>query len=173
MQHSTTISNVLRMSDTLISINNSSSTIDMPKNSRSSQGFRVLVIISRPLDLQDLPNVADQWALLDGLRRVNAPAYLKILRPPTVEGFRAEILGGYDIVHFDGHGGYGVRCINCGWLNSKEVEECSRCDHILRIMRRKAIFSSRRKTESSTLCLRRSWLRSSLATRSPPQSFSS
>ena len=60
----------------------------MPHDTSVPQGFRVLVIVSRPLDLQDLPNIADQWSLLGGLRRVNAPAFLKILRPPTVEGLR-------------------------------------------------------------------------------------
>ena len=100
----------------------------MPQDSPTPQGFLVLVIVSRPLDLQDLPNIADQWSLLGGLRRVNAPAYLKILRPPTVEGLRAEILSGYDIVHFDGHGSFGVRCPNCGGLNLPEQKECSRCD---------------------------------------------
>lgn len=84
----------------------------MPHDTSAPQGFRVLVIVARPLDLQDLPNIADQWSLLGGLRRVNAPAFLKILRPPTVEGLRTEILSGYDIVHFDGHGSFGVRCPN-------------------------------------------------------------
>ena len=41
----------------------------MLQESPSSQGFRVLVIVSRPLDLPDLPNLADQWALQGGLRR--------------------------------------------------------------------------------------------------------
>jgi len=100
----------------------------MPHDTSAPQSFRVLVIVARPLDLQDLPNIADQWSLLSGLRRVNAPAYLKILRPPAVEGLRAEILSGYDIVHFDGHGSFGVRCPNCGGLNQAEQKECGRCD---------------------------------------------
>ena len=103
----------------------------MPHDTSAPQSFRVLVIVARPLDLQDLPNIADQWSLLSGLRRVNAPAYLKILRPPAVEGLRAEILSGYDIVHFDGHGSFGVRCPNCGGLNQAEQKECGRCDCLL------------------------------------------
>ncbi|MGB5100973.1 MAG: hypothetical protein WBN94_10310 [Methanothrix sp.] len=67
--------------------------------------------------LSDLPNLADQWALQNGLRRVQAPAFLKMLRPPTVESLRSEILNGYDIVHFDGHGALGRRCTNCGVLH--------------------------------------------------------
>jgi predicted ATPase len=92
------------------------------------KALRILVIVSRPLDLPDLPSLADQWALQSGLRRVQAPAYLRMLRPPTVEGLRAEILIGYDIVHFDGHGDFVLRCPNCGALNSPEQKECSRCD---------------------------------------------
>jgi len=95
------------------------------------KSLRILVIVSRPLDLPDLPNLADQWALQSGLRRVQAPAYLKMLRPPTVEGLRTEILNGYDIVHFDGHGAFGRRCPNCGALNGPEQKQCSRCDALL------------------------------------------
>jgi hypothetical protein len=32
----------------------------MPQDASSPQGFRILVIVSRPLDLPDLPNLADQ-----------------------------------------------------------------------------------------------------------------
>ena len=78
-----------------------------------------------------MPNLADQWALQSGLRRVQAPAYLKMLRPPTVEGLRAEILNGYDIVHFDGHGDFGRRCPNCGALNGPQQKQCSRCEALL------------------------------------------
>lgn len=95
------------------------------------QEIRILVIVSRPLDLPDLPNLADQWALQSGLRRVQAPAHLKMLRPPTVEGLRIEILNGYDIVHFDGHGAFGRRCPNCGGLNEPEQKQCGRCDALL------------------------------------------
>lgn len=42
----------------------------MPQDASFPQGFRVLVIVYRPLDLDDLPNLADQWALQNGLRRV-------------------------------------------------------------------------------------------------------
>jgi tetratricopeptide (TPR) repeat protein len=103
----------------------------MPQESPSPQGFRILVIVSRPLDLPDLPNLADQWALQDGLRRVQAPAFLKMLRPPTVEGLRSEILSGYDIIHFDGHGALGRRCPNCGALHSPQEKKCDRCTALL------------------------------------------
>ncbi len=104
-----------------------------------------MVIVSRPLDLQDLPNLADQWALLGGLRRVNAPAFLKILRPPTVEGIRSEILSGYDIVHFDGHGSFGLRCPNCGSLNQPAQKKCSRCECLLEGQEAKGYFAFERE----------------------------
>jgi hypothetical protein len=117
----------------------------MPHDTSSPQGFRVLVIVSRPLDLQDLPNNADQWSLLGGLRRINAPADLKILRPPTLEGLRTEILSGYDIVHFDGHGSFGVRCHNCGGLNSPGQKKCGRCDCLLDGEKAKGYFAFERE----------------------------
>ena len=113
----------------------------MPQESPLSQGFRVLVIVSRPLDLDNLPNLADQWALQGGLRRVQAPAYLKMLRPPTVEGLRSEILNGYDIVHFDGHGALGRRCPNCGALHSPQEKKCDRCTALLEEEEAKGYFA--------------------------------
>jgi hypothetical protein len=103
----------------------------MPKESSFPQGFRVLVIVSRPLDLPDLPNLADQWALQSGLRRVQAPAFLKMLRPPAVEALRSQILSGYDIVRFDGHGALGQRCPNCGALHSPQEKKCEHCQALL------------------------------------------
>ncbi|HUS75109.1 MAG TPA: CHAT domain-containing protein [Methanothrix sp.] len=117
----------------------------MSHDASSSQGFRILVIVSRPLDLPDLPNLADQWALQGGLRRVQAPAYLKMLRPPTVEGFRSEILNGYDIVHFDGHGDFGLRCPNCGGLNLARKKKCERCECLLDGQEAKGYFAFERE----------------------------
>ena len=83
--------------------------------------------------------------MLDGLRRVNAPAFLKILRPPTVEGFRSEILSGYDIVHFDGHGAFGIRCPNCGGINSLQQKKCDRCEALLDGQEAKGYFAFERE----------------------------
>ncbi|MDF0593777.1 tetratricopeptide repeat protein [Methanotrichaceae archaeon M04Ac] len=93
--------------------------------------FRVLVIISRPLDESELPNIADQWALYSGLSAVKTPARLDFLRPPTIEQLRTEILGGYDVVHFDGHGSFGRRCPSCSGLNPPEGKKCGRCNAVL------------------------------------------
>lgn len=103
----------------------------MTEEPPAPKSLRILVIVSRPLDLPDLPNLADQWALQSGLYRVKAPAYLKMLRPPTVDSLRTEILNGYDIVHFDGHGDFGGRCPNCGALNEPQQMQCGRCEALL------------------------------------------
>ncbi len=124
----------------------------MPQDAPSPQGFRVLVIVSRPLDLLDLPNLADQWALQGGLRRVQALAYLKMLRPPTVESLRSEILNGYDIVHFDGHGDFGLRCPNCGGLQFATAERVRAAATLfLRTRWRRATSPSSERTANWTL----------------------
>ncbi|WP_394356926.1 tetratricopeptide repeat protein [Candidatus Methanocrinis natronophilus] len=58
---------------------------------------------------------------------MKTPAKLDFLRPPTIEHLRTEILGGYDVVHFDGHGSFGRRCPNCSGLNPPESNICGRC----------------------------------------------
>lgn len=92
---------------------------------------RILVIISRPIDIQDMPNISDQWVLQDALKKIKIPAFLKILHPPTVESLRSEILSGYDIIHFDGYSGFGIRCPNCGGLSSVQEKVCGRCQYLL------------------------------------------
>jgi hypothetical protein len=54
--------------------------------SQANPAFRVLVVVSRPLDQKELPTIADQWALINGLAAVKAPVEIKVLRPPTIEG---------------------------------------------------------------------------------------
>jgi predicted ATPase len=101
----------------------------MPDKSQSQEAaFRVLVVVSRPLDQKELPTIADQWALVNGLATVKTPAYLHILRPPTIERLRNEILNGYEILHFDGHGSFAVRCPNCMELNPTDSRKCGNCD---------------------------------------------
>ena len=101
----------------------------MPDQSPSpSPAFRVLVVVSRPLDLDELPTIADQWALLKGLATVKVPVCIQVVSPPTIQQFGLEYVGGYDVVHFDGHGALGVRCPNCTALNPPECHKCERCD---------------------------------------------
>ena len=47
--------------------------------------FRLLVIVSRPLDVNELPAIADQWRLVQSLQTVNAPVAVKVLRPPKFQ----------------------------------------------------------------------------------------
>jgi predicted ATPase len=117
----------------------------MTEESPVPNGMQILVIVSRPLDLDDLPHLADQWALQSSLRRVQAPAYLKMLRPPTIDALQAEILNGYDIVHFDGHGDFGRRCPNCGGLNGPEQNKCERCECLLENQKASGYFSFERE----------------------------
>ena len=65
------------------------------------------------------------------MKRIKIPALLKILHPPTVESFRSEILSGYDIIHFDGYSGFGIRCPNCSGLSSVQEKVCGRCQYLL------------------------------------------
>ncbi|HEX9334029.1 MAG TPA: hypothetical protein VF896_19205, partial [Anaerolineales bacterium] len=66
--------------------------------------LRVLTIVARPLNANELPEIADAWSLADGLLAVEAPVEIRFLRPPTVEQLQADIDAGWDILHFDGHG---------------------------------------------------------------------
>jgi len=66
--------------------------------------LRVLTVAARPLNASELPEIADAWALTDGLMSVDAPVEAHFIRPPTVKQLEAEIDGGCDILHFDGHG---------------------------------------------------------------------
>jgi len=44
--------------------------------------FRILTIVARPLDVGELPAIADAWAITQGLEAVDAPAEMVILRLP-------------------------------------------------------------------------------------------
>jgi tetratricopeptide (TPR) repeat protein len=66
--------------------------------------LRVLTIVARPLDVNELPEIADAWSLADGLLAVDAPLELRFVRPPTPERLQVEIDAGWDVLHFDGHG---------------------------------------------------------------------
>jgi tetratricopeptide (TPR) repeat protein len=65
--------------------------------------FRVLVIVSRPLDVEELPELADSWAITYGLTQVEAPVYIKFLKPATLEELAVALAQHWDIIHFDGH----------------------------------------------------------------------
>lgn len=66
--------------------------------------FRVLTIAARPLNVPELPDIADVAALVNGLQQVDAPVFIRFLQPPTVEQLRAALADNWDVIHFDGHG---------------------------------------------------------------------
>ncbi len=100
----------------------------LPQPVEPAPVFRLLVIVSRPLDVNELPAIADQWRLVQGLQAVNAPVAVKVLRPPTIEALRTTVQAGYDVIHFDGHGDYGHICPQCGrYVSSDENKPPTHC----------------------------------------------
>jgi tetratricopeptide (TPR) repeat protein len=100
----------------------------MPSTDATSEAaFKILAIVSRPLDLKDLPDLADQWSIYNGLRSVQASVRLEFLQPPTIEQLRQKIFCHFDVIHFDGHGAYGLGCSCCGWVNDSGSKKCLRC----------------------------------------------
>ncbi len=75
-----------------------------PGREAEPPAFRILTCIARPLDSQELPDIAEARALADGLARVQAPVYLGFARPPTPHTLRIRLQEGWDVFHFDGHG---------------------------------------------------------------------
>jgi len=119
--------------------------------------FRILVIVSRPLDQSELPEIDDQWALYSDLSAVKTRAQLDFLRPPTIEQLRAEILGGYDVVHFDGHCAFGLRCPSCSSLNPPESRNVADAPHPWKMRRQGATSPSSVTTGPKTLSRPRIW----------------
>jgi CHAT domain-containing protein len=64
-----------------------------------------------------------------------------MLRAPTVDGLRSEILNGHEIVHFDGHGALGRRCPNCGALHLPQEKRCDHCPALLEDEEAKVYFA--------------------------------
>lgn len=65
--------------------------------------FRILVIVSRPLDVQELPELTDSWSIANGLTQVEAPVYIRLLKPATLEELAVALAQHWDVIHFDGH----------------------------------------------------------------------
>ena len=77
--------------------------VDQSAARAGAPAFRILVIVSRPLDVDDLPELADSWAISYGLTEVGAPVHVLMLTPPTLEEFGNALARPWDIIHFDGH----------------------------------------------------------------------
>jgi tetratricopeptide (TPR) repeat protein len=77
-----------------------------------SESLRILLAICRPAGSADVPFRSVASRLIEGLRHANLPCECRVLRPPTFERLRQELVRArvagrpYDIVHFDGHGVY-------------------------------------------------------------------
>mgnify|MGYP000088294718 CR=1 FL=1 len=76
------------------------------KKGTAGYSFRVLTIVARPLDVEDLPLTGEAWMLMKGLQTVEVPVEIRFVTPRTKNRVR-ELLQdpqGWEVVHFDGHG---------------------------------------------------------------------
>jgi tetratricopeptide (TPR) repeat protein len=76
----------------------------------SQERVNILLVTARPYD-RDVAYRSISRPLVELVQRENLPAAVKVLRPPTFEALRRALQehpGGYHIVHFDGHGGFGA-----------------------------------------------------------------
>ena len=73
----------------------------------------ILLVIARPLD-GDVKYHSIARPLVEMIERESLPAYIHVLRPPTIDQLREHLRkrpGYYHLVHFDGHGNYGKKGI--------------------------------------------------------------
>ncbi|WP_226889296.1 CHAT domain-containing protein [Nostoc sp. MG11] len=71
--------------------------------------LNILLVIARPYDQQDVGFKTIARPLLAALQPIRQQVNLKVLRPPSLKAFEAELQankGFYHIVHFDGHGNF-------------------------------------------------------------------
>jgi tetratricopeptide (TPR) repeat protein len=82
------------------------------------EALRVLMVIARPAGLQDVGYQMIARPLLERLSAVRGQVELEVLRPPTLEALTGQLKAAaavdrpYHILHFDGHGTFGVRRTN-------------------------------------------------------------
>jgi tetratricopeptide (TPR) repeat protein len=77
------------------------------------EALRVLMVIARPAGLQDIGYQMIARPLLERLSAVRGQVELEVLRPPTLEALTGQLKAAvanrpYHILHFDGHGTFGV-----------------------------------------------------------------
>ncbi len=71
--------------------------------------LNILLVIARPYGEKDVALKTIARPLLEALKPIQKYVNLKVLRPPSFEGFEQELnahKGFYHIVHFDGHGNF-------------------------------------------------------------------
>lgn len=92
-----------------------------PKKQRvrsAEERLNVLLIIARPLGDQDVPYRTVARPVMSLLREpgVGERIHVEVLRPPTFANFKTALSrrrkdgsAFFDVVHFDGHGGFGIK----------------------------------------------------------------
>ena len=84
--------------------------LPLPENLPTDQ-INMLLIVARPDDDEDVGYHTLARPILDGTKELQLPIQVDVLRPATFKQLQKTLEdkpGFYHIVHFDGHGGYGV-----------------------------------------------------------------
>ncbi|MEH2346590.1 MAG: tetratricopeptide repeat protein [Nostoc sp.] len=87
----------------------SSQGVKAPLPEMPDDQLNILLVIARPDDEQDVGFKTIARPLLAALQPIRQRVNLKVLRPPSLKAFEAELQahkGFYHIVHFDGHGNF-------------------------------------------------------------------
>lgn len=87
----------------------SSQGVKAPLPKMPDDQLNILLVIARPYDQQDVGFKTIARPLLAALQPIRQRVNLKVLRPPSLKAFEAELQankGFYHIVHFDGHGNF-------------------------------------------------------------------
>ncbi|MEH2272565.1 MAG: tetratricopeptide repeat protein [Nostoc sp.] len=87
----------------------SSQGVKAPLPAMPNDQLNILLVIARPYDRQDVGFKTIARPLLAALQPIRQRVNLKVLRPPSLKAFEAELQankGFYHIVHFDGHGNF-------------------------------------------------------------------
>ena len=87
----------------------SSQGVKAPLPAMPDDQLNILLVIARPDDQQDVGFKTIARPLLAALQPIRQRVNLKVLRPPSLKAFEAELQankGFYHIVHFDGHGNF-------------------------------------------------------------------
>ncbi|WP_409880820.1 MULTISPECIES: tetratricopeptide repeat protein [unclassified Nostoc] len=87
----------------------SSQGVKAPLPAMPNDQLNILLVIARPYDQQDVGFKTIARPLLAALQPIRQRVNLKVLRPPSLKAFEAELQankGFYHIVHFDGHGNF-------------------------------------------------------------------
>lgn len=87
----------------------SSQGVKAPLPPMPNDQLNILLVIARPDDQQDVGFKTIARPLLAALQPIRQRVNLKVLRPPSLKAFEAELQankGFYHIVHFDGHGNF-------------------------------------------------------------------